>query len=232
MEYERQGYLPEAMLNFLALLGWSPGKEAAGQELFTSAELAERFDLRGISGGDAVFNPEKLDWFNQQYIARLAPDELGRRVKPLLAAAGMWRDEFLGDRHAWFFAVLVLLAPRARRLDDFVSLGRVFFSDTVEYEKAAVEKHLHDAGMREHLLALDAAFTALADYDPASLESALRAVAELRGVKPALLIHAVRVALTGRTASPGLFEVLALLGRDRAHARLAAAVDMISSLRA
>ena len=90
MEYARQGYLPEAMVNFLALLGWSPGTD---QELFTRDELVAAFALEGISGGNAVFNPEKLDWFNQQYIVRLAPDELARRVRPSFEAAGLWSDD-------------------------------------------------------------------------------------------------------------------------------------------
>src|SRR5262249_36431126 len=88
MEYERQGYLPEAMMNFLALLGWSPGQ--GNQEMFTRDELVAAFALEGISGGNAVFNPEKLEWFNQQYIMRLAPNELARRVRPSFEAAGLW----------------------------------------------------------------------------------------------------------------------------------------------
>src|SRR3989440_1714560 len=126
MEYARQGYLPEAMVNFLALLGWSPGTD---QELFTRAELTRLFTLDGISGGDAVFNTEKLDWFNAQHIARLAPDELARRVKPLFEAAGLWSDDLLGNRHAWFFSVLELLRPRARKLGDFVAQSNYFFTD-------------------------------------------------------------------------------------------------------
>ena len=101
-EYAREGYLPEAMVNFLALLGWSPG---SNQELFSRDELAQVFGLEGIGGGNAVFNPEKLDWFNQRHIARLAPDELGRRLKPILASTGAWKDAYLGERHAWFFSV-------------------------------------------------------------------------------------------------------------------------------
>ena len=228
-EYARQGYLPEAMLNFLALLGWSPGKDAGDRELFTAAELADRFDLSGISGGNAVFNTEKLDWFNQQYIMRLAPAELVRRLRPLFEAAGLWQDAYVGDRHAWFFAVTLLLAPRAKRLDDFIALGRFFFDETVELEPDAVTKHLRAAGMREHLEAVDGAFAALPSFDSVSTESTLRHIADTRGVKSALLIHAVRVAITGRTASPGLFEVLALVGRERVHARLLAAVKLISS---
>src|SRR5262249_11554792 len=113
-EYERQGFLPEAMVNFLALLGWSPGDD---RELFSKDDLVKAFALEGISGGNAVFNPEKLEWFNQQYLMRLAPDELARRVTPLFEAAGFWRDDLPGDR-VWFSAVLELFRPRARRLDD------------------------------------------------------------------------------------------------------------------
>src|SRR5439155_9739472 len=97
MEYARQGFLPEAMLNFLALLGWSPGTD---DEIFTREQLVSRFALEGISRGNAVFNPEKLEWFNQQHIMRLAPGELALRGKPSIEAAGLWRDEYLGDRHA------------------------------------------------------------------------------------------------------------------------------------
>src|SRR5262249_6067959 len=140
MEYARQGYLPEAMTNFLALLGWSPGGD---RELFTRDEIAEIFELEGISGGGAVFNPQKLDWFNQQHLLRLAPDELARRLRAWLEPAGLWDDAYLGDRHAWFFAVLELLKPRAKRLGDFVEVGRFFFARTIEYEPAAVSKHLH-----------------------------------------------------------------------------------------
>ncbi|MFN7916315.1 MAG: glutamate--tRNA ligase [Vicinamibacterales bacterium] len=218
MEYARQGYLPEAMLNFLALLGWSPG--AGDRELFTADELKEVFDLRGISGGNAVFNQEKLDWFNQQHMLRLPPMELATRVKPWFEAAGLWHDDLLDDRHAWFFAVLELLKVRARRLDEYVTLGRFFFSDELEWDDAAVAKHLAAAGMDAHLGAVAAAYAALETFDPASIETATRTVAEVRGVKAGALIHGIRVALTGKTVSPGLFEVASLLGRERVQRRL------------
>jgi glutamyl-tRNA synthetase len=217
LEYARQGFLPEAMMNFLALLGWSPG---TNQELFTREELAAAFTLDGISGGNAVFNPEKLDWFNQQYIMRLALDDLAARIRPVLEAAGLWSDGYLGDRRAWFFAILELLKPRAKRLDDFASQGRLFFADAIEFDAAAVETHLRADGMAAHLAELDRAFASLPVFDAPSTEAALRSTADARGVKAGTLIHAVRVAVTGKTVSPGLFEVLALLGRDRVHARL------------
>jgi glutamyl/glutaminyl-tRNA synthetase len=158
---------------------------------------------------------------------RLAPDDLARRVKPWLETAGLWRDEYLGERHAWFFAVLELLRPRARRLVDFAEQGALFFRDTVEYDAAAVDRHLRASGVDGHLAAIDATFVRMDDFDAASLEPALRALAEARGVKAGVLIHAVRVAVTGKAVSPGLFDVLALLGRDRVAARLAAARQLL-----
>jgi glutamyl-tRNA synthetase len=229
MEYKRQGYLAEAMVNFLALLGWSPGTD---RELFSRSELATAFAIEGIGGGNAVFNPDKLDWFNQQHLARLAPDELALRLRPFLTAAGLWNDSFLGDRHAWFFGVLELLKPRARRLDDFVAQGRFFFDDVIDYDPAAVDKFLADASIAAHVSALDGAFASVATFDDQSVESVVRAVAAERGVKAATLIHAVRVATTGKAVSPGLFQVLSLLGRDRTHRRLQAALQLISSPRA
>ena len=226
-EYERQGYLPEAMFNFLALLGWSPGDD---RELLARDELVQAFALEGISGGNAVFNPVKLDWFNQQYLLRLAPDELALRVKPWFEAAGTWSDDLLGDRHAWFFAVLELFRPRAKRLDEFASQSRFFFIDALDYDANAVQKHLGVSGMDEHLAALEAAFEALPTFDAVSTENALRAVAGARGVKAASLIHAVRVAVTGKTVSPGLFDVLSLIGRARVRLRMAEARRLAASV--
>jgi len=219
MEYANQGYIPEAMVNFLALLGWSPGP--GDREVFTKKEVCDIFTLEGISGGNAVFNPEKLDWFNQQHLARLAPMELALRLKPSFEAAGLWSDDLLTTRHAWFFAVLELLVPRAKRLPDFAAQGAFFFRDVPQYDEAAVAKHLRVEGMAAHLKALAAALAALAEFDVASTEGALRQVAEARGLKAGTLIHAVRVAVTGTSVSPGLFEVLALVGRARVLARLA-----------
>jgi glutamyl-tRNA synthetase len=225
IEYARQGYLPSAMVNFLALLGWSPGNDV---EVMTRDELVAAFTLEGISGGNAVFNSEKLDWFNQQHIAKLAPDELALQLKPLLQADGIWHDSYLTERHAWFFSVLELLKPRAKRLGDFLVHGRFFFEDAVEYDTAAVQKHVRVEGMADHLAAVRRSLHELPSYDVESIETAVRAVAQGRDVKAATLIHAIRVAVTGKAVSPGLFEVLALVGRDRARARLNAAIELIA----
>jgi glutamyl-tRNA synthetase len=224
MEYARRGYLPEAMVNFLALLGWSPG--SGNQELFTRDELVAAFALGGISGGNAVFNPEKLDWFNQQHIMRLAPGELATRLRPSFEAAGLWADDLVTSRRAWFFAVLELLKPRAKHLDEFASLGRFFFTDAIAYDDAAVARHLRQPGMAERLGALASALESLDAFDATSIEAAVRGTAEAQGVKAASLIHAARVAITGTTVSPGLFEVIALLGRPRVGERLTAAIRL------
>jgi glutamyl-tRNA synthetase len=226
MEYARQGYLPDAMVNFLALLGWSPG---TNQEIFTRDELIAAFALEGIGGSNAVFNPEKLDWFNTQHMVRLAPSELARRVRPAFQAAGLWDDRLLADRHAWFFAVLELLKPRARHLDDFAERGRFFFTDSLQYDPAAVASNLRTAGTADHLSALADAFADVLSFDPSSTEGTLRSVAHSRGVKAATLIQAVRVAVTGGSVSPGLFEVLALLGRERSIRRIHAAVRLVAA---
>jgi glutamyl-tRNA synthetase len=229
MDYAKQGYLPEAMVNFLALLGWSPG--AGDRELFTRDELAQVFALEGISGGNAVFNPEKLDWFNQQYIAKLTASEVAARVKPFLETAGLWDEGYAGYKRDWFEAVIDLLKPRVKRLGDFVEQGRCFFTAGVEYDAAAVAKHLSGEDIDGHLAALDEMVIAVGAFDPPSVESALRAVADARGVKAGTLIHAMRVAVTGKAASPGLFEVLALVGRERTRARIETARRMIADAR-
>jgi glutamyl-tRNA synthetase len=225
MEYPRLGYLPDAMVNFLALLGWSPG---TNQELFSRDELIAQFTLEGISGGNAVFNPEKLDWFNQQYLSRLPPAELIDRVKPYLDAAGLWKPEYASEGRSWLARVAELLKPRIKRLDEFVDAAAPFLLADVVRDDAAVRKHLAKAELREPLESLRAAFEALTPFDAPTLEAALRQLADARGLKAATLIHATRVAVTGRAASPGLFEVLALLGRERTLARLAAAIRLIT----
>jgi glutamyl-tRNA synthetase len=225
MEYERQGYLPEGMTNFLALLGWSPG--SSDEELFSVNELIERFTLEGISGGNAVFNTEKLDWFNHQHLLRLDDMELVRRLEPLLRDEDMWRPSLNTTTFDWFRQVLALLKPRAKKLTEYVDGLRPFLDAPIVYDHAAVQKHLSAPGMRAHLEALYTAFQTTA-FDEASLEQALRALAEQRGVKAGTLIHATRIAMTGRMVSPGLFEMLVLLGRDRVLTRLKALTELES----
>jgi glutamyl-tRNA synthetase len=211
MEYAKQGYIPEAMFNFLALLGWGTGSD---DELFTRQELIERFTLEGISGGNAVFNTEKLDWFNHQHLLRLDDAELLARLMPLLEAAGLLTNDL-----GWLSKVLAQLRPRCKKLPEFVEQIRPFFVDPVEYDAAAVKKHLSTAGTKDHLAALRETWTAT-EWTEGSLEQALRALADARTLKAATLIQGTRIALTGRMVSPGLFEMMVLLGREPVLARL------------
>ena len=226
MEYERQGYIPEGMVNFLSLLGWSPGGD---DELFTTRELIDRFTLEGISGGNAVFNTEKLDWFNHQHLLRLPDDELIARLRPLLSSSGLWRDSLGSTEHDWFVRVLALLRPRAKKLTEYEDAARPFLEDPGHYDPEGVRKHLMAAGMDDHVLALREALAGAA-FDEAALEQALRGLAESRGIKAGALIHATRIAMTGRMVSPGLFEMLVLLGRERVLARLDRLVEFLRTL--
>jgi glutamyl-tRNA synthetase len=224
MEYQRLGYLPEAMVNFLALLGWSPGDD---RELFTREELIEAFALEGISGGNAIFNPEKLDWVNQQHIARLPIEELAARVEPVLKEAGLWTPE-LTARRGWFLRLLELLRPRLKKLDQVAEEAKPFLRDDLVYEPSAVSKHLSKGEIREGLAALVRALAELEPFTAEPLEKCLRDVAEKNGLKAAALIHATRVAVTGRAVSPGLFDVLEIIGRERVTARLRAAQSLLT----
>jgi glutamyl-tRNA synthetase len=220
-EYRAAGYLPEAMVNFLALLGWSPGDD---RELFTRDELIRSFDLRGISGGNAVFNPEKLDWMNQQHIMRTSLDALADALEPVLRAEGLWSDDYKGSRRAWFLDVIELYRPRIKRLLSFPEEAQPFLVDDVVMDEASARKHLSGEQARSQLGAFRDAVERTASFDRGTLETELRSIAERAGSKPGPLIHATRVAVTGRSVSPGLFEVLELLGRERAVARIDAAL--------
>ena len=215
MEYERQGYLPDALANFLALLGWSPGDD---REVMSRRELIDSFTLEGITGSNAVFDVGKLDWMNGQYIARMPLEPLTTAVVPLLVREGLWPTGAVLDD--WLLRLVELLRPRAKRLTDFVEQARPFLVETVEYEQQAVMTHLKVPQLFDHVKALVQALRDVVPFDEPHVETAVRQTAEQRDIKAAPLIHATRVAVTGRTASPGLFEVLVLLGRERTVARL------------
>ena len=220
MEYEKQGYLPEAMFNFLALLGWGTG---SNDELFTKDELTQRFNLEGISGGNAVFNTEKLDWFNHQHLLRLADEDLIARIEGLLAHRSLGEGGGLG---AWGLrsdgrsaAILALLRPRCKKLTDFPDQLRPFFDEPQSYDPDAVTKHLSTPGTKGHLLALKEVY-ANVEWNEDALEKSLRELADTRNIKAGLLIQGTRIAMTGRMVSPGLFEMAVLLGRETVLKRL------------
>ena len=222
MEYQRLGYLSEAMVNFLALLGWSPGGD---REVLTRDELKALFTLEGISGGNAVFNLEKLDWFNQQHIARMANDALSAAIEPRLRAAELWRDTLRSSEREWMFRVLDLLKPRVKTFDHLIDEIRPFLvrDDRLDIDPAAAAKHL-TAEVRPVVAQLAVEIAAAPPHDGAAAEVLVRSTADRASIKAAPLIHATRVAVTGRSVSAGLFDVLAILGPDRVVARLRRAV--------
>ena len=217
MAYQEQGILPEAMRNFLALLGWSPGND---QEMFDDEELIRAFSLEGISRANAVFNPDKLAWFNAQYIAKLPFEKLIRYLKPEYIKAGLWRDSLEKEESEWFRFLVDVYRPRAKVLQDFPKLSRMFLIDHVEYDQAAVQKFLKDETVRGYLKTLSDRLAALREFTHESLEAAVRTLAEELGIKPAILMNASRVALTGQAVAPGLFDVMMLLGREKTVTRL------------
>ena len=155
---------------------------------------------------------------NAQYLARLPVRDLIERIRPELEAAGLWRSE-LRDA-PWFARAVSLIVPRAKRLGDFAPQLEPFLVDRVQDDPAAAQKHLGIHGLAGHIDALTQVYTTLPVFDEAATEAALRQTADDRGVKAGALIHATRVGVTGRAVSPGLFEVLVILGRDRVIARL------------
>ena len=223
-EYARQGYLPDALVNFLALLGWSPGND---RELMSRQELIEAFTLEGITGSNAVFDVAKLEWMNGQYIARLPIEQLAAAVLPLLVEQHLWPAN--APANAWLLRLLELLRPRAKRLPEFVDQARPFLAETVEYDEEARRKHLTVPRLTDHVRALVHALRDVMPFDEQHVEAAVRRTAEQQDIKAAPLIHATRVAVTGRTASPGIFEVLVLLGRERTVARLEDLATYLSS---
>jgi glutamyl-tRNA synthetase len=214
MAYAEMGYLPDAFFNFLALLGWSPGDD---RELLRRQELIDLFSLEGVGKADAVFGPEKLDWYNSQYIRCASPESLSALVARELKASGITDDV---NPVPNLNATLDLLKARAKKLSDFSANFRAFFTEDFTYEKAAADKFLADPQLKDLVPALLALYREDPLFTLQSTEEILRAFAEKEGVKAGLLINALRVGLTGQGVAPGLFEVMQVLGRERALARL------------
>jgi glutamyl-tRNA synthetase len=213
------GFLPEAMRNFLALLGWSPGDPS--REILQTSELLELFSLEGISRANAIFNFEKALWMNAEHLRAMSALELFPFVRAELEKEGLWREEYAQDRREWFLWVIDLLKVRARTLRDFVTSGRPYFSDDFPMDPAAVEKNLRkDAAVKALLLELADRLERLEPFDLQTTEQVLRRLAEERGVKAGLIINAARTAVTGSAVSPGIFDVLVAIGRERVVRRL------------
>jgi glutamyl-tRNA synthetase len=219
ISYKELGIVPEAFRNFLALLGWTPGSAHKDREIFNSDDLIQLFSLDGISKSNAVFDNDKLAWFNTEYIRAYEAE----RLLPLIEEE--WaRAEFTPTRsREEILSAIDLLKPRARNLKDFANAFRAYFSDAFEYDPAAVTKFLKDDATRALLVELGQRYAATTEFTEASTEQVLRAFADEKGIKAGVLINGSRVALTGQAVAPSLFAVMVALGKDRVVQRLAAA---------
>jgi glutamyl-tRNA synthetase len=224
-EYAALGILPDAMVNFLALLGWSPGND---EELLTRAELIEKFSLDRVLKKSAVFDHAKLDWLNRQHMARIPPDQLVASVLEGMGSERAAAERRMADDKAWILHAIEVLRPRSKSVADLARQIGAYVSDEVEYDAAAVAQHWSKdpAVATAYLTVLEERFAAVA-WNAEELEGALRSLAEERGIQAAKLIHPLRVALTGTSASPGIFEVLGLLGREAALRRIRAALEYL-----
>ena len=215
-EFQQRGYLPEAVFNFLALLGWSPGDD---REIMTRDELVTSYDIRRVLKKSSVFDEDKLKWMNGQHIRLLGDDELLRRVLPYQP------DDLADVAEEDCRAVLPLMKERMVLLTDFFENGRYFWRDPEEYEPDVITKRWK-AGIPEMLAALLPLLETV-DFAPEALETLIREAAERSGMGAGKVIHPIRLALTGATASPSLFDMMAVLGRETCLRRLRRALEMI-----
>jgi glutamyl-tRNA synthetase len=225
-DYAGMGILPEALFNFLALLGWNPGDE---REVMGADELVEAFSLERINKKAAVFDTEKLLWMNGQYLARKPADEVLAMVGPELVAEGLVSPADVEARAPWLLALVDLLKVRARSTLEIAPQARALLGETVEYDDAAVAKQWRDPATAERLLAVREALAAVEPWTPEAIEPVLRGVAERLGVGLGKVAQPLRVALTGSAASPGIDQVLWVMGREKALRRIDAAVSLIES---
>jgi glutamyl-tRNA synthetase len=228
-EYAGQGILPGAMANFLALLGWNPGDE---QEIMWAPELITRFSLERINKKSAVFDTDKLLWMNGQHLMLARAEELIPLVAPLLVKEGLLSELEVEARHDWLRTLIDLLKPRSRTTLDMAVQARIYLAPAVEeYEAEAVAKHWsrEPEAVEARLLAVRDALREVEPWEPAAVEARLREVAERQGVGFGKVVHPLRLALVGSSASPGIDAVVALLGPEVVAERIDAAVERIRS---
>jgi len=224
-DYRHMGILPQAMLNFLALLGWSPGNDI---EVMTVPQMIELFSVDGLLKKAAIFDPKKLEWMNGQHLSLLANEALAPLVIDALAEARLETREQLEARRSWLLSLIDLLKVRSRTIDDIVRQAIPYMAEHVSYDADAVAKQWKDRAATVGLLSSVRNTLASVDaWEPPVLEEALRILAEQRGMGAGKLFQPLRVALTGLTVSAGIFDVLALLGRDRALARIDDAIKFL-----
>jgi glutamyl-tRNA synthetase len=215
--YRDAGLLPDAFVNFLARLGWSFGD----QEFFNRLELIEKFSLDRIGKSAGIFDPVKLQALNADHIQAASPDVLGPQLLPFLKAAG-WNaadDDYL-------HRIIPTLQPRSKTLQEMADQAHFYYRDTIEFDEKAAKKFLK-GNVYEPLKSLKSKLDALDDFSEQSLESVFLGLLESFEIKLGKIAQPVRVALTGTSVSPGIFEVVAVLGKERVLPRLKAAIEFI-----
>ncbi len=223
-QYVEKGYLPDALLNYLARLGWSYD---ASQEIFTRAELIEKFSLDRVNSSPASHDQDKLFWIQGEWMKELPLDEKVEGVIPFLAAEGLVERPLADARRALIESVILALGDRLKTFSDIVKLGRFFFTEDVDFDPAAVKKRLRKPGVPEMLRELDDLLAQTEPYDLATLEAAVHRYAEESGRKMGDVVNPLRVATTGQGVGPGLYDCLYLIGRETCRKRIGAALAML-----
>lgn len=224
LEYRDQGYLPDAVVNFLALLGWSLDDHT---EIMNRETLIKHFDLDRVLPNPAVFNPDKLLWFNGMYIREMATEDLAKAVLP-------WLEDALGSKvdHGLLTRIVPIVQERIRLLSEIVDIADFFFTDgPLAYEVEALlgKKFAGEpAKAASSLEAVIATAEGLAEWTHEALEAAIRPLAETLGMKAGDLFGLIRVAVTGKPATPPLFETMEILGRETTMGRLGAALAKLA----
>lgn len=222
-EYRRRGFLPEAIVNYIALLGWATSDD---REILSTDELAVEFELSKISRTASTFDPDKLAWMNAQWVKRLNVVERTDRLLPILREEGLVEGDVDGERLAWLRNVVAAIDDRLKTLRDILEFDWFFLASDVDYDSMAVSKVLAKPGAGNILAGLHRRLSDVPDFTPESLESTIRSFADEMGLSAGKVIQPVRVAVTGKTTSPGIFETLSLLGRDRVLGRIEKAREL------
>ncbi len=222
-EFRDQGLLPQAMLNYLALLGWSSG---ADTDIIHFDEILEKFDIKDVSHSAAIYDTAKLNWINGQYLNELELDELVSFLKPAAAEKG-W---LLADNNEFFVDVVSLVRSRSQTLVQMIASMDYFFEEISGYDPKGISKYFSSTDIIPSLETVRNKLLNISLFESAELESLIRSEANQMGLKAGDLIHPLRLAVTGRTATPGLFEIMELLGRGKCCDRIANAILYIREI--
>lgn len=221
--YKELGYLPEAMINYLVRLGWSYDDES---EIFSIDELIQKFTLERIGKSGGVFDQQKLIWLNGEYIMKMDLEARTKAVIPFLQKAGLLDGEISPEKFNWLKEVVKAVGDRLKTLAQIVDYAGFFFVDKIEYDETAVNKRLKRPEVPEMLEKIKAKLQATEPYDEATLEETVRVFAEEEGLSGGQIIHPLRVALTGKAVGPGIFETIALLGKEKVTKRLNEGIEL------